>query len=427
MRTGKGLAATADAVMWVLWLTYGAFYFCRVNISAAVPGISMDLGYTKAQIGLILGGLKLAYGIGQFVNGQLAERISPRRLLAIGMFASAALSVTFGLATGLYFLLFIWVCNGYSQSLGWTPTMRVAANWFPPERRGRAIGTIGTGYQLMGALAVVLAGWAAGRFGWRAAMTLPALVLAGAGIFMLLFLREAPPQEPQVFASEPSEASGAPNYAPPVPEKRNDLVANVRDTLSNPALWVLALALCLLDACRYGFVDWGLTHLKEVQQTGVDTAALRISVLPLGGIAGAYVAGWISDRFFGSRRGPVICILLLCLGVLTLTYDAVVRSSLAGTLVILVLIGFVIFGPQVLLVGTAPVDLARRGTGAAAAGFVNFMGYMGAFMGDQVTGHMVDWYGWQTAVRVWAGWAFIAAVLAALLWRAKPRPAEGAE
>src|SRR5207247_4854667 len=83
-------------VLWVLWLTYGSFYFCRQNLSAAVPGLQAELGYTKTQIGLVLGGLKVAYALGQLVNGQLAERISARRLLAIGMFGSAALNLVFG-------------------------------------------------------------------------------------------------------------------------------------------------------------------------------------------------------------------------------------------------------------------------------------------------------------------------------------------
>src|SRR5438105_14103150 len=82
-------------VLWVLWLTYGSFYFCRQNISAAVPGLQAELGYTKTEIGLVLGGLKVAYALGQLVNGQLAERISARRLLAIGMFGSAALNLVF--------------------------------------------------------------------------------------------------------------------------------------------------------------------------------------------------------------------------------------------------------------------------------------------------------------------------------------------
>ena len=88
-------------MLWVLWLTYGSFYFGRNNLGLAVPGISAELGYTKAQMGTVLMALKLAYGVGQFVNGQLAERIPPRRLLALGLLASAGLNVLFGWVTAL--------------------------------------------------------------------------------------------------------------------------------------------------------------------------------------------------------------------------------------------------------------------------------------------------------------------------------------
>ena len=83
----------------------------------------------------------------------------------------------------------------------------------------------------------------------------------------------------------------------------------------------------------------------------------------------------------------MICVLMAILGCLSLVYDAAVQSSVVGTMLLLVVIGFCIYGPQVLLVGTAPADLAHRGTSAAAAGFVNFMGYMGAATGDVVTGY----------------------------------------
>src|SRR5262249_58280817 len=97
------------------------------------------------------------------------------------------------------------------------------------------------------------------------------------------------------------------------------------------------------------------------------------------------------------------------------------RTSALGTLLLLPAIGFTICGPQVLLVGTAPADLARRGTAAAAAGFVNFMGYLGAFAGDQVTGFVVQHYGWQAAIWFWSGCAGVAASLAALLWNARAK------
>ena len=114
-----------------------------------------------------------------------------------------------------------------------------------------------------------------------------------------------------------------------------------------------------------------------------------------------------------------MCLLLVVLGALTLVYDFVARSSFAGTMVLLLLVGFCVYGPQVLLVGTAPADLARRGTSAAAAGFVNAMGYAGAaVLGDQLTGYLVDSYGWQVAIWVLAAWAFGAAILTAVLWNA---------
>ncbi len=394
--------------VWMLWITYGSFYFCRTNIAAAVPGIMTEFELDRTQIGFILGSLKICYGLGQFVNGQLAEKLSGRWLLATGMLASAVLNVVFGFGTGLYFLLFVWACNGYFQALGWTPTMRVAANWFPLEQRGRAIGIIGTGYQATAVATYIIAGWSAEWLGWRGALYVPAGLLTLAALHTILFLREVPEGGPvDTPERDHSAAADTPWYR------------NVLAVVGNRRLWALALALGLLNACRYGFLDWGITHLMDVQGGGVGKSALKYAVLPLGGIAGAAATGWATDRWFGGRRIPVICGLLILLGILTVVYQHVVSVSLVGSVVLLALIGFAIYGPQVLLVGTTPIDLARRGGPAAAVGLVNFVGYLGAFSGDQVTGYLADAYGWNTALWFWAGCAFAGAVVVAPLWNAR--------
>ena len=481
LKTDSGSTSTRSAfsfaegqVMWVLWLTYGSFYFCRTNIAAAVPGIEADFGYTKAQIGLVLGALKLAYGIGQLINGQLAEKISPRKLLTVGMLVSAALNVAFGMGAALYFLIFIWACNGYFQALGWTPCMRVAANWFPVEKRGRAVGIIGTGYQATAALTYVMAGYSVQWLGWRGAFYVPAAVFALCCLHMLLFLKERPAGnagenfEKIVSVDETQgwlvqlwgvllwtlsilalgAAVGGVVFGVSYVAERYGWVQailvvvgfllllmvlcrilekekgeksiwpNITLTLTNPWLWFLAVSLGLLNACRYGFLDWGLVHLIETQGGEIGKSALKYAVLPLGGIAGALLSGWVTDRWFGGRAAPAIMILLLALGVLTLIYSKVVVAGggLVLPVILLVLIGFCIYGPQVLLVGTAPMDLARGGAAAAAVGFVNFMGYMGAFSGDYVTGRIVDDHGWQVGLKFWAGCAFGAAIISAFLW-----------
>ena len=396
---------TQSRILWILWLTYGSFYFCRTNLSAAVPGVQADLHLSKTEIGWILGALKLAYGIGQLVNGQLAERVAPRRLLAIGMLASAALNVVFGFGTGLYFLIFVWACNGYVQALGWAPTMRTAAAWFAPAQRGRAIGVIGTGYQLTGAATFVVAGLAADALGWRGALFIPAGLLALSAVHLLATL----PPEPQTAAR---------------PLAREPWTRTFAATLGNRRLWFLALGLGMLNICRFGFVDWGIAHLIEAQPSSIGVSALKYSVLPIGGVVGTLSAGWISDRFFGGRRAPVMCAMLIALSAMVIGYDAVVRTSLIASIAALAIVGALIFGPQVLLVGAAPVDLARGGTAAAAVGFVDFVGYLGASAGDQVTGALVDRYDWHTALVFWAAAALCAGVIVAPLWRAAPAAVE---
>jgi sugar phosphate permease len=401
-------------MVWTVWLTYGAFYFCRTNLSAAVDGMGKSpgeggLGLTGDEIANILASLKITYGIGQLFNGQFSERVSPRTMLAIGMFVSALLNVVFGLGSGYFFLLFVWATNGYVQSLGWTPCVRVVGNWIPVLRRGLAIGLIGTGYQITASLTYLVSTQAAEHFGWRGALFAPSILLAASAGVMLLFLRESP-------RDHHTEKQSAAPQAPRV--ERPALGEVLRLTFSNRALWLLGASLALLNACRYGFVDWGIKHLIDVQDIGVGKAGLQYVVLPLGGVPGAYITGWVTDRFFGGRRVPVIVGLLVLLGLLTFAYESVSRTSGTATVGLLVVIGFCVYGPQVLLVGTAPADLARKGTAAAAAGFVNFLGYMGAAAGDKVTGYLQapEHGGWQLAIYVWAAWAFVAAGFAACLW-----------
>ncbi len=410
MSADAGAAASPDrggararlGVLWVLWATYGSFYFCRTNISSALPGIELEYGLSKADLGWVLASFKIAYAAGQLVNGQLAERVSARFLLAIGMFGSAALSAAFGLGVGVWFWLFVWAMNGYAQALGWTPVMRVAHAWIPPASRGVEIGILGTSYQVAAAVTFVVAGTAAEALGWRGAMWIPAVPFALAGVHTLVFLREAP-----------AAVAGAPRAR----STALPLTEAIRHTASNPALWLLALSLGLLNATRYGFLDWGLSHVKEMQPTGVAAAAAKYAVLPIGGIAGALLSGWASDRFSAGRRAPVVIGLLTALAALTVGYQAAASAGTIAVVLTLLLVGAAIFGAQVLLVGTFPVDLARPGTAAASVGFVNCMGYIGAAAGDVVTGALVDRHGWTTAVYAWAAYALGAAVLLLPLWR----------
>ena len=82
----------------VLWVTYGSFYLCRVNVGPVRTEIEKDLGVGAVEMGVVLGSLKIGYAIGELVNGQLTERFGPKRVLLFGMFGSLVANVLFAFA-----------------------------------------------------------------------------------------------------------------------------------------------------------------------------------------------------------------------------------------------------------------------------------------------------------------------------------------
>jgi OPA family glycerol-3-phosphate transporter-like MFS transporter len=298
--------------------------------------------------------------------------------------------------------------NGWFQAGGWPPLVKVAARWFEVHRRGRTMGVLGTSYTIGSALAIFAVGWLLDLAGgnWRVAFVVPAVILAASFVHTALRLREHPPEDAQ------DDAPAAPDRMP--------IALALKATLSNPRIWILALGLFGVDAVRYGFLDWAPGHLAEVQHSGAFSSATKTAVFALAGALGTLSSGWITDRFFQSRRAPVCALLLVGVGTLTLTYRVVVGVGWLPTVIVLALVGFCLYGAQILLVGTAAQDFARRGAAAAAAGFIDFMGHVGAFSGDVVTAWMLRRHGWAGAIAWWATAALVAASLVATLWRVRP-------
>lgn len=427
-----------------LWITYGSFYLCRVNVGPVRTAIEKDLAIGAVEMGIVLASLKIGYAIGELVNGQLAERFGAKRVLLFGMFGSLAANILFAFAASFVafpgiaavlpplarflthfappdssvapvaaLLAFLAFLNGYFQAAGWPPTVKIMSTWFTAHQRGRMMGVLGTSYQLGSALTIFGAGLLASAFGnWRAAFLVPASFFLLSTVHALVRLRE-----------KPDGSDEAPLVADTRP--RHSLRESLALTLGNPRIWILAVGLFGLDVVRYGFLDWAPGHLQKAHASGLSAAALKTSVLPLAGALGALVSGWMTDRYFQSRRAPVIAVLLGLVGVLTFAYARVVPWGTLPTILCLAAIGFCLYGAQILIVGTAAQDFARGGATAAAAGFIDFMGYTGAFSGDIVTGWLLKTRDFNAAIAFWATAAFIAAVCVGTLWQARPREDEG--
>lgn len=402
-----------------LWITYASFYLCRVNISIAIPGILEEYSLTKTAMGAILTALFFAYAVGQFINGQLGDKFGARKLITFGAIISAILNLIFPILPGIVSLLaLVWGINGYFQSTGWSPSTKTVANWFPIKMRGKITGLFGSCYQFGNAASWALAGFVVGIFGWRFAFWVPAILFIAVAIQWFINGRDAPEELGLPTVEDCHE--GVMEMKERQKDEHLGFKYTIKTVLSNPRIWMVGFSLFGLNIIRYGFMDWAPTYMFEVEKATISTAAYKALAIPLAGSLGALFAGWASDKFFQSRRAPIMVIMLIGLMGLTILYPQLKHYHWIWSLICLIVIGFTTYGPHVMICATIPMDYASRKAAASAAGFIDGFGYFGASLTGVISGFLVDHYGWNAAFYFWVVGVFLAIVLMSFQWKYRP-------
>ncbi|MFB6181254.1 MAG: MFS transporter [Candidatus Nanohalobium sp.] len=395
------------------WITYFSFYLIRVNFSVAVPGIMQEFGLTKTALGGVMTALFSGYAIGQFVNGQIGNHINPRYFIAAGLSVSAIINIAFGLIPGgiVFLMVLMWGINGFVQSTGWAPTVRTISNWFGTEKRTRYSTLLGTSYIAGSAFSVLLAGFVVSHLGWRYVFIAPALISLGVAVQWFVFGRGSPEEVNSKLEQKVLEATN---------ENHEEVGSSPKEvlkyTLSHKGVWIAAFALFGLNIVRYGFLDWAPTYFFETQAISVSKAAYQSTLFPFAGILGAVAAGIFSDKLLEHHSSTAGVMLTALFGSI-IAFPTLMSLHWALGLTCLTLIGFLSFGPHVLIVSSIPMDLGTRNGSSAVTGFIDGFGYIGAAITGVVTGWIVDNFGWVNGIYFWAFGALIAALMAFLIWR----------
>lgn len=389
-------------ILLTAWLSYASFYLVRVNLSVAAPAIMKEFDISKTALGGLFTALLLTYAAGQFINGQAGDKFSPRKLVAFGLLFSAIINVIFGFTNGwLTGLILLWALNGFFQSMGWAPTVKVIGNWFKPAQQGRASGILATSYQIGNAYSWAIAGIVTGLLGWRWAFWLPAIIVVLAAFNWLIHIR-----------TKPSEANISPINTPP---KKERIFSSIFSILTNKPIWYAAMALFGLNILRYGFVDWAPTYFFEIHKPIITQAAFKSLIFPVAGSIGSLFAGYISDKSSKVNRTSIAAWMLLFLMVAVWIFPKIAPSQTIWGLITLGIIGFFTFGPHAMIVTAIPMELGGKRV-ASATGFIDGWGYIGAALTGIGTGYLLDRFDWQAAFYFWLSGAAIAFILLIGLW-----------
>jgi OPA family glycerol-3-phosphate transporter-like MFS transporter/OPA family sugar phosphate sensor protein UhpC-like MFS transporter len=428
---------------------YAIYYFVRTNISVALPVMQEDLGYTKAQLGIILTVGGVVYGVSKFANGFLGDRSNPRYFMAVGLLLCAAMNVLFGLSSSLVFLASFWFLNNWAQGMGFPPCARNMGYWFSPRERGTTFGIWHTGHTAGAALVAVLTGYLIKHTGeWRLCFFVPAGIAVAGAVMLLIRLRDTPgslglppveiwkkEESPRQLAAElheappprdeprPAAAANDPpvlEYGPPARDE-SYLRVVIENIFLNPYMWVTSVANLLVYTLRYATLHWGPTYLQEMKQVPQVTSAWLHSGNEIAGLVSALLAGLAADRLFRGRAGRVCVIAMACMTAAVYLFWVTPAGQTWLLAPLYLVMGFMVYIPQMLIAAMA-MNLGTKRAAAAAVGLTGIFGYASSVISGWGVGAIVDQGGWDGAFKLMIGCAVGTMALMALTWNVGAHP-----
>jgi predicted MFS family arabinose efflux permease len=277
--------ARAPLVLGLLLLAYIFNFLDREILGILGPSIQADLHLSNTEFGVIGGtAFALLYSVLGIPLAFLADRTSRSAVVAGSLAVWSGFTALCGAVTGYWTLFLCRFGVGVGEAGGVAPSYALIADYFPPERRARALAIFSFGVPIgLGGGAFVGARLAT-LFGWRDAFG----IIGVAGLILAPFLRAAVRDVPRASPI----AAEAPLWSvfPIIARK--------------PAFWLLAFACSASSLCGYGLALW--TPKVMMLSFGLDlvsTGNFLASLLLVGGCAGVFAGGWLGDRLGSADHG----------------------------------------------------------------------------------------------------------------------------
>lgn len=395
-------------MMYSMLIGYAFYYYTRKSFTIAMPALMADLGYEKIQLSILTTIFAVTYGLSKFTSGVMSDRSNPRFFMAVGLILTGICNILFGFSSLIWVFAICWGFNGFFQGFGAPPCAHFMTQWYSRSERGSWWSIWNLSHNIGSLTIPFIILYCIHHYDWRLGMYVPGVICIFGGLFLMNRLRESP----QAIGLPSIEKYRNDYTAKKEEDKDNALSANqlfVKYVLKNKLIWLLAFANFFVYVVRQGVSDWTAIYMMESHEYSLIKAQSVIWWLEIGGIGGSLLSGMASDRLFSARRGP-ICILFaigICMAVLL--FWKVSGHYLYLDYASVILMGFCIFGPQ-LLIGLASAELAHKDAAATSNGFVGAFGYLGAACAGwplmKIT-HAFSWNGFFIALACCAGIAIL--------------------
>lgn len=370
------------------WLSYVGFYFCRKPFSVAKDAIEVQNGWAEATtVGNIWAAYLIAYAIGQFLASRVGTWLGPRRNLLIGMALSVLVTVAMGVTLSPWVMAGLVAVNGLAQATGWSGNVGTMASWFHKHERGRVMGAWSTNFTVGSLLSGFALGYVLGDAGaaeqpWQWAFYVGAGVLVAVWMQFYFFQRNRPEDVGLAPIDDPVTIVDESKISEPLTTKLS------RDAWTN--IFIVGGFYFFAKLIRYAVWSWSAYFLAKNYGLSGKQAATYSVVFDICGIPGVLVTGWLSDRYFKSKRAGISLIMIggMCVmtGLLVMFGD---HSVLVFSL-LLAGVGFFLYGPDALLTGAGAMDVGGRRAAVFATGTIAVFGALGPIVQEVVIPRIYD-------------------------------------
>lgn len=364
----------------VVFIGYLTMYLVRKNFNVAQNDMISTYGLSMTDLGLIGLGFSITYGIGKtvvsyYADGKNTKQFLPFMLILSGL---AMLGFSFSMGGGsasLFLMVAFYALSGFFQSTGGPSSYSTITKWTPRNKRGSYLGLWNMSHNVGGAGAAGVAlfganylfdGHVIGMF------VFPSIIAIIVGFIGMRFGSDSPEayglgKVEELFDEAVSEEDTA--------AEENQMTKKeifVEYVLKNKVIWLLCFANIFLYIVRIGIDQWSTVYAYQELGLSKEAAISGFTLFEVGALVGTLMWGYLSDLANG-RRALVACV-SLALIIVSLEFYQHATSEFMY-LASLFVLGFLVFGPQ-LLIGVAAVGFVPKKAISVADGVKGTFAYL---------------------------------------------------
>ena len=395
------------------WLILGVATFVAASGSAFLVGVGFllphfhsEMGMSLSRAGVLVAMPSVGMALALIAWGWLVDRTGEKLVLVSGSVAAAgaltALLFTESFAALAVFLLLA----GAATASGNSASGRLVVGWFPPHRRGLAMGVRQMSQPLGAAVAAMTMPFLAARYGLGAAFAVPLAMAVVAAVAARVVVDDPPaPSTPRADTGARTEAGGS--------EAGQALHARspYRGADHLQRIHAVSVLLVLPQGMMQSFL---LAWLVLGHGWSAVSAGVVVTVSQILGAAARIVAGWVSDRV-GSRMAPIRGVAIAVTGGLAALAVAEALGAPGAVAVTLAVVATVLSVSDNGLAFTAVAEYAGPRWSGRALGVQNTSQFVTISLATPLIAAGIERFGYWAA---FAGAAVVAAAAIPLVPRA---------